>query len=125
MDAGFEGLEQFLIIEAKSSTRDTFNIRQLYYPFRHFQTKTRKKIRTILLSFSNGVYYFTEIELFPEYYDYKILSNEAYEIVIREVSETLSIEELLSQETHKPTGIPVPQADDLNKVIDLITFLDY
>ncbi len=123
VDAGFEGLEQFLIIEAKSSTRDTFNIRQLYYPFRHFQTKTRKKIRTILLSFSNGVYYFTEIELFPEYYDYKILSNEAYEIVIREVSETLSIEELLSQETHKPTGIPVPQADDLNKVIDLITFL--
>ena len=45
VDAGYEGNKQFLIIEAKSSTRSTFNIRQLYYPFRHFQGKTSKNIK--------------------------------------------------------------------------------
>ncbi len=123
VDAGYEGREQFLIIEAKSSTRSTFNIRQLYYPYRHFQNKTKKRIRTILLSFSNGIYYFTEIELTPNYYDYKIIGNTGIEVVIEENPEKISISELLSQETYAPSAIPVPQADDLNKVIDLVTFL--
>lgn len=123
VDAGYEGQEQFLIIEAKSSTRSTFNIRQLYYPFRHFQNKTKKQIRTILLSFSNGIYYFTEIGLTPNYYDYKIISNLAYEVEIKETSDKLSIKDLLSQKTLTPEDVTAPQADDLNKVIDLITFL--
>lgn len=123
VDAGYEGQEQFLIIEAKSSTRSTFNIRQLYYPFRHFQNKTKKQIRTILLSFSNGIYYFTEIGLTPNYYDYKIISNLAYEVEIKEVSAKLSVKDLLSQKTFTPEDVTAPQADDLNKVIDLITFL--
>ncbi len=124
VDAGYEGLEQFLIIEAKSSTRESFNIRQLYYPFKHFQTKTKKKIRPLLLSFSNGVYYFTELQLNDNYYDYSIVSNVAIEIVIDEPQKALSIADLVTQETYNPKGIPVPQANDLNKVIDLLKFLE-
>lgn len=123
VDAGYEGEKQFLIIEAKSSTRSTFNIRQLYYPLRHFQSKTKKDIRTLLLSFSNGVYFFTEIQLSPNYYDYRITNNVAFEIVVPEVVKKLTVVNLLEQETHIPEGIPVPQADDLNKVIDLVAFL--
>ncbi len=123
VDAGYEGREQFLIIEAKSSTRSNFNIRQLYYPYRHFEKKTTKKIRAILLSFSNGIYYFTEIELHPNYYDYRIINNEAIEVVIEEKSEEASIIAFLSQPTHTPHSIPVPQADNLDKVIDLAAFL--
>lgn len=123
VDSGYEGKNQFLIIEAKSSTRATFNIRQLYYPFRHFQTKTRKAIRTILLSFSNGIYYFTEISLSPDYYTYRILNNTAIEVEIGTDTKPVSLNNLVNQHTYNPTGIPVPQADDINKVIDLITFL--
>jgi hypothetical protein len=123
VDSAYEGLNQFLIIEAKSGTRKSFNIRQLYYPFKHFQNNTNKQIRTILLSFSNGIYYFTEIELTDKYFDYKILRNEAYEVIIGEPVEIISIPDLISQETYKPIGIPVPQADDLNKAIDLLSFL--
>ena len=69
VDGGYEGAEQFLIIEAKSSTRNTFNIRQLFYPLQHFKNKTSKRIRTVLLSFSNGVYYFTEVAFEGSYYN--------------------------------------------------------
>jgi hypothetical protein len=123
VDAGYESEKQFLILEAKSSTRDTFNIRQLYYPYRHFQSKTRKEIRTILLSFSNGVYYFTEIAFNKCYYEYTIIGNEAIEVIIPEAIQKVSIAELLSQKTHAPQTIPVPQADDVNKIIDLLSFL--
>jgi len=123
VDAGYEGHEQFLIIEAKSSTRASFNIRQLYYPYRHFQNKTSKKIRTLLLSFSNGIYYFTEIELTSDYYGYNIINNSAFEVIIDTSPEKVSIAELLSQKTYTPDKIPVPQADDLNKIMDLINFL--
>lgn len=123
VDAGYEGIDQFLIIEAKSSTRSSFNIRQLYYPYRHFQNKTSKRIRTILLSFSNGIYYFTEIELTPNYYDYKIIGNNGFEVEIKEKFEKPTLKELLSQEAFTPKDVTAPQADDLNKVIDLTTFL--
>lgn len=123
VDAGYEGQEQFLIIEAKSSTRSSFNIRQLYYPFRHFQNKTGKKIRTILLSFSNGIYYFTELELTNNYYECKIISNAGFEVEIKEKFDKPTLEELLSQNAITPKEVTVPQADDLNKVIDLVAFL--
>lgn len=123
VDSGYEGQKQFLIIEAKSSTRSSFNVRQLYYPFRHFQNKTNKKIRTILLSFSNGIYYFTEIELTGNYYDYKIINNAGFEVDVKETFEKPSLKQLLSQNAITPSDVTVPQADDLNKVIDLVTFL--
>lgn len=124
VDAAYEGLKQFLIIEAKSSTRASFNIRQLYYPFRHFQNKTNKHIRTILLSFSNGIYYFTELALSSNYYEYKIISTQAYEIEVKEKSHKIfSLNDILFQETFTPTDVTAPQADDLNKIVDLTSFL--
>ena len=123
VDAGYEGINQFIILEAKSGTRSTFNIRQLYYPYRHFQTRTSKKIRTILSSFSNGVYYFTELELTNDYYSHRIVSNVAI-AVETEIEESLpTIKTMMSLPAHSPINIPVPQADDLNKVIDLATLL--
>jgi hypothetical protein len=123
VDAGYEGQKQFLIIEAKSSTRDSFNIRQLYYPYRHFQSKTNKKIRTVLLSFSNGIYYFTEVCLFADYYAYEIVSSTAIEVELGTSKEKITIKELLHQKAYKPQSVPVPQADDINKVIDLSSYL--
>ncbi|MBC8485788.1 MAG: hypothetical protein H8D45_07075 [Bacteroidetes bacterium] len=123
IDAGYEGEKQFIIIEAKNSTRKNFNIRQLFYPLQHFKNKTNKHIRTVLISFSNGIYYFTEIKFNLKYYDYHILSNKALGIIITEKKIKTKINELLGQETYTPPNIPIPQADDLNKVIDTTTYL--
>lgn len=47
VDAGYEGKEQIVLIEAKNKgTKDTV-IRQLYYPFRQWQTHTKKKVITL------------------------------------------------------------------------------
>ncbi len=50
VDAGYEGERDVILIEAKIGTRKSFNIRQLYYPYRHFsQIVTTKRIRPDLL----------------------------------------------------------------------------
>jgi hypothetical protein len=124
VDAGYEGMRQFLIIEAKSSKRSSFNMRQLYYPYAHFIKKTRKQVRTVLLSFSNGIYYFTEIAFTPGLYEYRIVDTKAFEVLVEEPPRRASAAELLSQSTFAQQGIPVPQADDLDRVIDLVLFLE-
>ncbi len=44
VDAGYEGKDKVVLIEAKNSqTKDTI-IRQLYYPFRQWSEHTKKKV---------------------------------------------------------------------------------
>ena len=44
VDAGYEGRENIVLIEAKNSSTDNTIIRQLYYPFRQWQDNTKKKV---------------------------------------------------------------------------------
>ena len=50
VDAGYEGKDQLVSVEAKNSKVDNIIIRQLYYPFRQWQASTKK---TVLLLFFN------------------------------------------------------------------------
>ncbi len=47
VDAGYEGKEQVVLIEAKNFNATNVIIRQLYYPFRQWQEKTKKKVVTL------------------------------------------------------------------------------
>lgn len=47
VDAGYEGRNQVVLIEAKSSGASNTIIRQLYYPFRQWQSHTEKKVVTL------------------------------------------------------------------------------
>jgi hypothetical protein len=47
VDAGYEGKDKIVLIEAKSSKASNVIIRQLYYPFRQWQSFTRKKVITL------------------------------------------------------------------------------
>lgn len=44
VDAGYEGKNQVVLIEAKNINTTNVIIRQLYYPFRQWQQKTKKKV---------------------------------------------------------------------------------
>lgn len=44
IDRGFEGESKFAIIEAKCESVDDFIIRQLYYPYRLWKSKTSKEV---------------------------------------------------------------------------------
>jgi hypothetical protein len=44
IDSGFEGPNVFAIVEAKNETVNDFLVRQLYYPYRLWERKTRKEV---------------------------------------------------------------------------------
>lgn len=47
VDAGYEGKNQVVLIEAKNFDAANVIIRQLYYPYRQWQEKTKKKVVTL------------------------------------------------------------------------------
>ena len=47
VDAGYEGKNQIVLIEAKNFDASNIIIRQLYYPYRQWQSKTKKKVVTL------------------------------------------------------------------------------
>ena len=53
VDAGYEGREILVLVEAKGSSQSNFIIRQLYYPFRQWRIRTQKEIRLLFFSFDS------------------------------------------------------------------------
>lgn len=58
VDAGYEGAEQVVLIEAKSGNASNTIIRQLYYPFRQWQHYTKKPVSTLFFQRRRGEYHF-------------------------------------------------------------------
>ena len=54
VDAGYEGKNQIVLIEAKSFSATNVIIRQLYYPFRQWQEHTKKKVVTLFFAKTRG-----------------------------------------------------------------------
>ena len=123
VDAGFEvpEEEQIVLVEAKKRSRDkveSFNLRQLYYPYRQYRKKYPSyDVRTVFFVHDDeGNYNFLEYE-FP---DPKRMDNaelkhsKAYSLVDKE---TLNIWSVID-DTEIQSGV-VPQADDLEKVLQV------
>ncbi|MDR3182657.1 MAG: hypothetical protein LBT89_07025, partial [Planctomycetaceae bacterium] len=47
VDAGYEGRNQIVLVEAKNSRTTNTIIRQLFYPFRQWQQHTKKPVKTL------------------------------------------------------------------------------
>lgn len=54
VDAGYEGKAQVVLIEAKNFDALNIIIRQLYYPFRQWQSQTSKKVITMFFDKDKG-----------------------------------------------------------------------
>lgn len=54
VDAGYEGKDQIVLIEAKNFSATNVIIRQLYYPFRHWQEHTKKNVVTLFFDKARG-----------------------------------------------------------------------
>ena len=54
VDAGYEGKNQVVLIEAKNFSAANVIIRQLYYPFRQWQEHTKKKVITLFFDKVRG-----------------------------------------------------------------------
>lgn len=54
VDAGYEGKNQIVLIEAKNFSATNVIIRQLYYPFKQWQKHTNKKVVTLFFDKARG-----------------------------------------------------------------------
>ncbi|MDZ7860652.1 MAG: hypothetical protein U5O15_08335 [Candidatus Krumholzibacteriota bacterium] len=121
LDAGFEG-DQFYIVEAKIGKVNDFNIRQLYYPYRHWMSRINKNVIPVFFSYSDGVFSFWKFE-FVEYDNFNsiVLLSRANFLFQEEIQpipdEILDIKDFLPID---PASIPFPQADDFEKVINIM-----
>ena len=85
VDAGYEGKEQIVLIEAKSPGIKNTIIRQLYYPFRQWQNCTNKKVITLFFekdqkenSYSIWQFQFKNVK---DYNSIKLVKSGKYRII--------------------------------------------
>lgn len=87
VDAGYEGREQIVLIEAKNSSNNTEIIRQLYYPFRQWSENTTKRVVPIFFEKriieGEEIYYIWQYEFTnkDDYNSIRLVRAERYRIV--------------------------------------------
>ncbi|WP_250632621.1 type II restriction enzyme [Rhodoflexus caldus] len=82
VDAGYEGKNQVVLIEAKNAEANNTIIRQLYYPFRQWQTYTKKKVNVLFFAKRKNEYSLWEFG-FSDKRDYnsiQLLKSAKFEI---------------------------------------------
>ena len=83
VDAGYEGRNRVVLIEAKNSVSKNTIIRQLYYPFRQWQTYTKKEVNTLFFEKRGNEYLLWEFG-FEDVMDYNsiyLIKSQKFEIV--------------------------------------------
>lgn len=126
IDGGYEGVTSLSLIEAKNSISKDFLIRQLYYPYKLWNSKITKEIKTIFLTYSNGVFHFREYVFEdPNHYNSLKLKNEKI-YIIREGAINLELIQRIANETLiiEEPNVPFPQADSFERVINLCELLN-
>lgn len=126
IDAAFEGVNYLSIIEAKRDLSKDFLVRQLYYPYRLWTSKVSKKVKTIFLIYSNGVYKLFEYEFksLDKYDSIELIKQKNYsvedlEISMNDLQKIIEGVQLLDNEPK----VPFPQADSFLRVINLCEIL--
>jgi hypothetical protein len=120
MDGVFESDDCIVNIEAKIGIRDNFLARQLYYPYRLIRNKTEKEILNVFLAYSGGSI-FTHTFVIDEpsnYNSFRLIENRRFDFF-----EEISVSDILDvlkrvRISDDPVGIPFPQADSMQKVLD-------
>jgi len=82
IDAGYEGKTQVVLVEAKNVRAQNIIIRQLYYPFRKWQTHTKKAVETLFFVKNNNIYSFWQFNFanIEDYNSIKLAQSASFEI---------------------------------------------
>lgn len=122
VDSGYESFSEIVLIEAKIGMPRHFNLRQLYYPYRHFSSLVpTKRVRNVFLAYDlpSATYRLHEYE-FLKLEDPLSLTEK--KCAVYQVSEMtrLTVHDLWDARFQTRNNV-VPQADDLNKVFELLS----
>ncbi|MBK3518595.1 type II restriction enzyme [Carboxylicivirga marina] len=126
IDAGFESNDSIILIEAKNNLSDDFLIRQLYYPYRLWRNKSRKDIRSVFLTYSDGVFHCREFDFDdPNNYNSIRQINEKKYAISNQKLDVKALNKLMQRTpTIAEPPIPFPQADSFERIINLCELLN-
>jgi len=126
IDAAYEGVGSLALFEAKRDLSDDFLIRQLYYPFKLWQSRITKPVRPIFLVYSNGIYKIYEYA-FQDINNYNslVLVNQKNYSIEETTVEITDIQNVLNKvEIEEEPNIPFPQADSFERIINICELLN-
>lgn len=126
IDAAYEGIRELALFEAKRDLSEDFLVRQLYYPFRTWQSRITKPVRPVFLVYSNGIYHL---------YEYAFADHNNYSSIVLVQQKNYTIEDtritaddirqiLNSAVCEAEPQIPFPQADTFERVINICELLN-
>jgi len=126
IDAAYEGTESMLVIEAKNNINiSDFIIRQLYYPYRCWQSRLNKTVRPVFMTYSNGVFTLREYKFKnPLHYNSLVLEKHmAYSLERTGIQEKDLRRITEKSKIVRDSEINFPQADRFERVINLCELL--
>ncbi|NLK69341.1 MAG: transcriptional regulator [Clostridiaceae bacterium] len=125
IDGGYEGLNCLSLIEAKNSISDDFLIRQLYYPYRLWQSKIDKNVKPIFMIYSNGIFNLYEyiFEDINNYNSITLVKQKNYTIEDLDITLDDILQILRNVNTVDEPEIPFPQANSFKRVINICELL--
>jgi len=126
VDSGYESKKGIYIVEAKVGKREDFHIRQLYYPYLEWSKKSDKSVVPIFFTFTNGKYYLTRFSFSEDFGSLSIVKSQCFTINEAPKPE-VSISDMteVDKERREPSSdVPYPQANDLDKIVDLVQFIN-
>lgn len=130
IDGGFESNHCVVILEAKNVLHEDFHIRQLYYPYRLWESKVDKPIRLIFSIYTNKIFRLMEYR-FKEKENYssielvriKNYSLEDTSITldeIKDVYDSIRDTEVISDNMNVEDCVPFIQADNFERIVSLL-----
>lgn len=125
IDGGYEGDNSLSLIEAKNYISDDFLVRQLYYPYKLWNNKITKQVRSIFLTYTNGIFHLREYTFAnPIHYNSLVLVKQKKYAVQEGAFNLEIIQQIIdTTKTVKEPEIPFPQADSFDRVINLCELL--
>ena len=83
VDAGYEGKNQVVLIEAKNSKTNNTIIRQLFYPFRQWSHHTQKTVKTLFFEKRSNFYSLWQFDFndINDYNSIKLSKSQKFEII--------------------------------------------
>ena len=130
IDGGFESSHYVVILEAKNVLHEDFHIRQLYYPFRLWESKVNKPIRLIFSIYTNKIFRLMEY-CFKEKENYssiELVKTKNYSLEdtsisfdeIKAVYDSIEDNKVISDNMNVEGSVPFIQADNFERIVSLL-----
>lgn len=130
IDGGFESNHCVVILEAKNVLHEDFHIRQLYYPYRLWESKVDKPVRLIFSIYTNKIFRLMEYRFKEKgnYSSIELVRTKNYSLEdtsitldeIKDVYDNIKDTEVISDNMNVEDNVPFIQADNFERIVSLL-----